>query len=63
MNKWDVHHRGITVNVIALSAWLLARDDVPGTGWSRTFAEHLIDSEEDRALLAVLVWMLRDADR
>ena len=30
MNKWDVHHRGITVRVIALSAWLLARDDVLG---------------------------------
>ena len=32
MNKWDVHHRGITVKVIALSAWLLARDDVLGAG-------------------------------
>jgi hypothetical protein len=28
-----------------------------------TFAELLIDCEEDRTLLAVLVGMLRDADR
>jgi hypothetical protein len=31
MNKWDVHHRGITVKVIALSAWVLALDDMPGS--------------------------------
>jgi hypothetical protein len=30
---------------------------------SRTFAEPLIDCEEDRALRAVLVGMLREADR
>jgi hypothetical protein len=30
---------------------------------SRTFAELLIDCEEDRTLLAVLVGMLREADR
>ena len=32
MDEWDVHHRGITVKVIALSAWLLARDDVLSAG-------------------------------
>ena len=30
---------------------------------SRTFAELLIDCEEDRALTAVLVGMLREADQ
>jgi hypothetical protein len=30
---------------------------------SRTFAELLIDCEEDRALRAALIDMLRDADR
>ena len=44
----------------------LQRADRIGEFWSypqsRTFAELLIDSEEDRVLRAVLVGMLREAD-
>ncbi|MET1011043.1 MAG: hypothetical protein ABWY83_01560 [Actinomycetota bacterium] len=43
------------------------RADRIGEFWSypqsRTFAELLIDGEEDRVLRAVLVGMLREADR
>jgi hypothetical protein len=43
------------------------RADRIGVFWSypktRTFAELLIDCEEDRVLRAVLVGMLREADR
>jgi hypothetical protein len=43
------------------------RADPIGEFWSypqsRTFAELLIDCEEDRVLLAVLVAMLRETDR
>jgi hypothetical protein len=43
------------------------RADRIGAFWghpeSRAFAELLIDCEEDRVLRAVLVWMLREADR
>lgn len=28
MNEWDVNHRGIMVKVVAMSGWMLARDDV-----------------------------------
>ena len=30
MNQWDVKHRGIMVKVVAMSGWMLARDDVLG---------------------------------
>ena len=43
------------------------RADRIGEFWgnpkTRTFAELLIDCEEDRVLMAVLVGMLREADR
>jgi hypothetical protein len=43
------------------------RADAIGSYWrnpkTRTFAELLIDCEEDRVLRAVLVGMLREADR
>jgi len=43
------------------------RADAIGSYWgnpkTRTFAELLIDCEEDRILRAVLVGMLREADR
>ena len=45
----------------------LERADRIGESWgypqSRAFAELLIDSEEDRTLRAVLVGMLREAER
>ena len=45
----------------------LERADRIGEFWgypeTRTFAEHLIDCEEDRPLRAVLVGMLREAER
>ena len=30
MNEWDVNHRGIMVKVVAMSGWMLAREDVVG---------------------------------
>jgi hypothetical protein len=43
------------------------RADRSGEFWgnqqSRTFAELLIDCEQDRTIRAVLIWMLRDTDR
>jgi hypothetical protein len=30
MNEWDVHGRGITVQGIAMTGWMLARDEVVG---------------------------------
>jgi hypothetical protein len=43
---------------------MLRRDRrVPGNPATHTFAELLIDCEEDRILRAVLVGMLREAER
>jgi hypothetical protein len=68
---WYTWYRGITaaraelLHVLTLPDF--ERADAIGSYWgnpkTRTFAELLIDCEEDRVLRAVLVGMLREADR
>jgi len=49
---------------VSWDVWIFrAPEGLEGNQKSRTFAELLIDCEEDRTLRAVLVRMLREADR
>jgi hypothetical protein len=57
--------RAVLLHVLRLPDF--ERVDRIGEFWgypqSRAFADLLIDCEEDRTLRAVLVWMLREAER